>query len=104
MSDMPMDDDEAKEAAFDAMVPTYRTTDHSLNTLKIGFDEGWAAARRTQPPEATATRDRRISVGWALLEALRRREAGEATREDQSYAYLHDAWHDASPKPQNGRS
>jgi hypothetical protein len=58
----------------------------------------------TPQPEATATRDRRISVGWALLEALRRREAGEATREDQSYAYLHDAWHDASPKPQNGRS
>lgn len=40
------DDDEAKEAAFDALVPGFRNTNHNMNSLKIGFDEGWHARSR----------------------------------------------------------
>jgi hypothetical protein len=99
------------------MSDTPRCDSLDLNTLDNNDIRAWrtlarecesaltvyrAIADSQQPPEATATSDRRISVGWALLEALRRREAGEATSEDQSYAYLHDAWHGASPTPQVG--
>jgi hypothetical protein len=44
VSSISTTDDEAKEAAFDALEPSYRNTNVNLNHAKIGFDEGWAAA------------------------------------------------------------
>jgi len=41
-----MDDDERKEAAFDKIVKDYDRL-VSLNILKMVFDEGWAAASRS---------------------------------------------------------
>jgi hypothetical protein len=68
-------------------LPIYN--DHGAFKVSTDSAEHWEKLAR----ELERDLQRRITVGWQILEALRRRENGEA--EAQSYAHLHDAWHAA---------
>jgi hypothetical protein len=101
------DDDEAKEAAFDALLPSYRNTNITPNHLKIGFDEGWAARSRFA-----------LSANGARWEPFDRNEAKRLIRanlanqiNDPACAYLYEGedghyfvLKDAPPHPTESRT